>query len=327
MLENDPGSVFRERFPRHAFATDDLTNGLRLYEHLEALTKAIVQFNAKHSIGWLAFDVDRPTAALDWDRPRIPAPNLVMVNQDNGHAHYLYGLREPVHNYAEAKPKPQRYIAAVDCALGDLLEADPGYSKLLCKNPLHDRWTVLYPRLALYDLGELADYVDLTKYRDRRRRLPTTGLGRNCTLFEVLRKWAYTSRREPWLSESFFYEAVLAYAHRINQGFNPPLPHSEVRSTARSVARWTWRRMSAEGFKAVQVNRSRKAAIIRTDRALIRRAKIREAIAQCPGLRQADIAALCGVSQQLVSLVSRDLQPPISDNRKVYQPPISDKEG
>jgi hypothetical protein len=237
-----------------------------------------------------------------------------MVNPDNGHAHLLYGLEKPVHSYNEAKPKPQRYLAAIDCALCDKLRADPGYSKLLCKNPLHDRWIVLTPRTELYDLAELADYVDLSKYKDARRRLPMTGLGRNCTLFEVLRLWSYRVRRQPWLTEDYFREAVLGHALAINAGFNPPLPHSEVRATARSVARWTWRRMSAEGFQARQSRLSRLAAIDRTERALERRARILEAVEQCPELTQEDIAALCGVSRMTVyNHTRRNVKPPISD--------------
>lgn len=310
----NPGEVFRDRMPRHAFATDDLTHGLHLYEAAEAVRRALLQFNARHSFAWLAFDIDRPTAAIDWEDRHAPAPNLVMVNRDNGHAHLLYGLENPVHNYNEAKPKPQRYLAAIDCALCDKLEADPGYSKLLCKNPLHDRWIVLYPRSELYDLGELADWVDLSKYKDARRRLPMTGLGRNCTLFELLRLWSYRERRQPWLTEDYFREAVLVHALAINAGFNPPLPHSEVRSTARSVARWTWRRMSAEGFQAHQTRLSRLAAASRTEKALERRAGILEAVRQCPELTREDIAALCGVSRRTVFYALRGgVQAPISD--------------
>lgn len=310
----EPVEVFRNRLPRHAFATDDLTQGLRLFDTAEAIRRAILQFNAKHSIGWLAFDVDRNTAAYDWDDLHCPAPNIVVVNKMNGHAHLLYGLEKPVHNYTEAKPKPQRYIAAVDVALCEKLKADPGYSRLLCKNPLHEKWIVLTPRFALYDLAELGDWLDLSKYQDRRRRLPMTGLGRNCTLFEVLRLYAYKARRQPWLSDGIYYEAVLAKAHEINAGFNPPLPHSEVRSTAKSVARWTWRRMSAEGFRKLQAKRSQIAAIKRTDRALERRAKILEAVQQCPGLTQEDIAALCGVSRWTVMRAKPgNVATPISD--------------
>lgn len=300
MNQIDPNQVFRERMPRHAFATDDLTHGLHLYEAAEALRLAIVQFNAKHSIAWLAYDVDRPTAAIDWEDLHAPAPNIILVNRENGHAHLLYGLENPVHNYTEAKPKPQRYLAAVDVALCDKLQADEGYSKLLCKNPLHPQWIVLTPRLFLYDLAELADYVDLEKYKDRRRRLPTTGLGRNCTLFETLRLWAYRERRQPWLSEAMYFESVKAHALAINAGFRPPLPHSEVRATARSVARWTWRRMSAEGFKAIQAKRSRLACAAHTEKKLERRARILATIEQCPELALEDIAALCGVTRMTV---------------------------
>lgn len=297
---NDPVDVFRTRVPLHSFATDDITHGLHLYAAADALRKAMLQFNARHSIGWLAYDVDRTTAAYDYDDLHAPTPNLCIVNPDNGHGHLLYGLEAPVHNYLEAKPAPQRFLAAVDVALCEKLQADPGYSRLLCKNPTHPRWIVLTPRLNLYDLDELSEYVDLTKYRDRRRRLPTTGLGRNCTLFEVLRLWAYRERRQPWLSESMFKNSVLARAHELNAGFTPPLPHSEVRATAKSVARWTWRRMSSEGFRKVQADRSRLAAVHRTTRALDRYAKIREAVEQCPDLTQEDIAAMIGVSKRTV---------------------------
>lgn len=293
--------TFRDRMPRHSFATDDLTHGLRLYAAADALRCALLQFNAKHSISWLAFDIDRPMAALDWEDRHAPAPNLIMINRDNGHGHYLYGLQAPVHNYHDAKPKPQRYIAAIDVALSEKLGADPGYSKLICKNPMHDRWLTLTPRMELYDLAELADYVDLTKYRDARRRLPTTGLGRNCTLFEVLRLWAYKERRQPWLSETMFHESVKSHALAINAGFNPPLPYSEVRATARSVSRWTWRRMSIEGFQERQAKLSRLAVAAHTEKALERRARILDTVKQCPDLSQADIAALCGVDRKTVN--------------------------
>lgn len=292
--------TFRERMPLHGFATDDLRNGLRKYAATEAIRLALLQFNAKHSIGWLAFDIDHEQAALEWEDRHAPAPNLIIINRDNGHAHYLYGLTAPVHNYNEARPKPQRYLAAIDVALTDKLGADPGYSKLICKNPLHDRWLTITPRLRLYDLDELADYVDLSKRLDARKRLPAIGLGRNCSLFETLRRWAYRQRREPWLAESMFHDAVMCQGYVINAGFNTPLPHSEVRSTAKSVARWTWRKMSDEGFKARQAILSRKAVQAHMAKAHERRDAILAAIDQCPTLTQEDIAALCGVTRRTV---------------------------
>ena len=225
--------VYRERFPTHAFATDDLMHGLRMYPKDLALRKALVQHNFRHSLSWLVYDLDSETAVLDWDDRSAPAPNIIAVNRENGHGHLFYGLENPVHNYEGASEKALRYLAAIDVALTEKLGADPGYSKLISKNPLHSAWLTLYMRYELYDLDELADWVDLEKYKDRRRRLPDIGYGRNCTLFERLRRWAYRQRREPYLSEEMFLEAVRNHALAINAGFQPPLPHNEVRATAK----------------------------------------------------------------------------------------------
>ena len=50
------------------------------------------------------------------------------------------------------------------------LQADPGYSGLITKNPAHPLWRTLRgPRLA-YDLCELAEYLPgIEKYRPKRR--------------------------------------------------------------------------------------------------------------------------------------------------------------
>ena len=297
----DLEGLFRDRLPSHGYATDDLQYGVRFLPMQQAIRKAIIQYNWRHSLGWLAYDLDSPTARFDWDDNSCPPPNLLILNPDNGHGHLLYGLEAPVHNYAEAREKPLRYLAAIDVALTEELGADPGYSKLLCKNPLSERWIVIYPRLELYDLDELASWVDLDKYRDRRRRLPTVGLGRNCTLFERLRIWAYRARRQPFLSEELFYDRVLCHGLALNAEFDPPLPHSEVRSTAKSVARWTWRHMSPEGFRARQRELGKRSGAARARKALGLRQQIVETAEQCPTLVQADIAAMFGIDQATVS--------------------------
>lgn len=293
--------VYESRLPWHGFATDDLHTGIRMYAATEAIKKAIIQHNAKHSVGWLVYDMDSPTAGTDWIDRNGPAPNILAINPDNGHGHYLYGLSEPVHDYTGSSQKALRYLGAVDVALTNLLGADPGYSKLLSKNPLHDRWSTGIPRQRLYTLDELAQGLDLDDYSDRRRRLPTVGLGRNCTLFETLRIWAYRARRQPFLSEELFHDSVLNRALQINATFTPPLPHSEVRSTAKSVSRWTWRRMSLEGFRAHQTALSTRAAIKRSWEASQLRQRIVETFHQCPALTQEDIGAMFGVARETVN--------------------------
>jgi hypothetical protein len=301
LVDNSIYQLYIQRFPWHAFATDDLTRGLKMYPAERALQKAIVQHNAKHSVGWIVYDIDRPESAELLVDDKIPAPNLAIFNETNGHGHFVYGLEAPVHNYEGASAKALRYLGAVDVAMTHLLGADPGYSKLLSKNPFHDRWTTVVYRHALYDLDELADYLDLKRYQDRRRRLPDVGHGRNCTLFERLRRWAYRERRQPYLSEEMFLEAVRNHALVLNQDFSPPLPHSEVRATAKSVARWTWRNMSPDSFIERQRRLSRKGNAVKRRKAEELRAAIAETARDCPALTQEDIAAMFGVTQQTIS--------------------------
>lgn len=296
--------IFRDRLPSHGFGSDNLQYGLRFFALKDLVNKALLQFNWKHSQSWLAFDKDSETAYLDV-MENGPPPNIIAINPNNGHAHVYYGLRSPVHNYAHASKKALRYLAAVDLGLTFQLGADPGYAKLIGKNPLSNRWRVFFPRAELYDLEELAEWIPEEKFRllkDLRRKLPREGLGRNCTLFEDLRLWAYRERRKPqgYLSQEFFYHACLTRAMAINETFNPPLPHSELRSTAKSISAWVWRNMSDQGFREWASRRGRASGRARAEKA----AKLRERIVltkeQCPSLTNADIGALCGCSERTV---------------------------
>ena len=292
--------LFKQRLPWHGFATDNLEHGLRFLPVDDAALRAYLQFNPRHSIGWLCYDLDSDTAMLDWEDRRAPAPNIIALNRDNGHAHLFYAIERPVHDYLGASQKALRYVAKIDIALTELLGADPGYAKLISKNPLHGRWYVVSPRSVPYDLDELADWVDLTKYRDLRRRLPTVGLGRNCTLFETLRIWAYRARRQPFLSEEMFHAAVRHHGLVINGTFSPALPNSEIRATAKSIAKWTWRHMSAQGFSEYQRRMGRLGNIEKRKRAHARAYLIQQTAQQCPDLTRDEIAALCRVNVRTV---------------------------
>ena len=162
-----------------------------------------------------------------------------------------------------AKSDPLRYAAAVDCALRALLGADEGYAGLICKNPLHPFWRVTEWEPRLYELGDLDSWLDLAQYGDRRKRLPDYGLGRNCNLFEHLRIWAYRAIRQGWPEYGRWFEACLTKAEGYNiQQFGGTkagkLPFNEVKATAKSVAQYTHRRFSPEGFRAYQAASGRK---------------------------------------------------------------------
>ncbi|WP_216658162.1 replication initiation protein, partial [Halomonas hibernica] len=164
-------ALFRQRLPQKPYHTDVLGDGLRIRDVQRALSARYIQPNQPHRRYWLVYDVDRSGAVLDWYDRGAPPPTIVAQNPDNGHAHLIYGLDVPVRTAPDAKSAPLRYAAAVDCALRALLDADPGYAGLICKNPLHPHWRVTEWESRLYELGDLDSWLDLSPYSDRRKRL------------------------------------------------------------------------------------------------------------------------------------------------------------
>jgi hypothetical protein len=240
--------LFSSTLPKKPYYTDDLATGLHIAKAEIASKAKYIQHNGPTHMLWLAFDIDRPGAAIDWDDRGAPAPNLTVKNQANGHAHALYGLATAVRTAPRAKDAPLRYAAAVEYALCELLGADKGYAGLIVKNPLHKHWQVHEWHDQPYELGELADYLDLKNCR-KPKVVADYGLGRNCTLFDELRKWAYKAQRQGWPDYRQWLDACLTRAQGINIGFSNPLPLSEIRATATSVAKWTHKRMSQSDFE------------------------------------------------------------------------------
>ena len=249
--------LFRERLPRKPYHTDEFTTGLSIADVSRALGARYIQPNGPTHRHWLVFDVDHAAATLSWDDVGAPAPNITVTNRANGHAHLIYGLETPIRTAPDGKVAPLRYAAAIEAALREKLGADLGYSGLICKNPLHTHWRVQVWEPASYDLSWLADYLDLSPYNGR-KQLPAYGLGRNCTLFEKTRQWAYKAIRQGWPGYEAWLSAVIDRAIGYNVQFEPPLPANEVRHIAKSIAKWTHRNLTPAGFSAVQAARGAK---------------------------------------------------------------------
>lgn len=238
--------VFRERLPYRPYCTDDLAAGLRIRSAVVAAQKKYIQPNGPHAISWLIFDVDRPEAGASWIDADLLPPTLIVVTRENGHAHLLWGLVTPVCRTPAGRRAPLHYAAAIERAYTVVLDADPGYSHLVTHNPLHDTWETREVG-GLYTLAKLAGSLDLDA--PSRANLPTIGLGRNCALFDALRKWAYVAVRRHWRpgGDSAWQREVLAQAQTSNR-FVVPLPRQEVASTAGSVAKWVWRHCTPTGL-------------------------------------------------------------------------------
>lgn len=238
--------LFTSTLPKKPYYTDDLFSGLSIAKAEIAKKAKYIQHNGPTHLYWMAFDIDRPGASIDWSDRGAPAPNLTVKNQANGHAHALYALSTAVRTAPDGRVAPLRYAAAVENALCGLLDADRGYAGLIVKNPLHKHWQVHEWNDRAYELGELADYLDLSTKKPK--IIVDYGLGRNCTLFEELRKWAYRAQRQGWPDYRQWLDACLTRAQMINLQFTSPLPLSEIRATATSVAKWTSKRMNKGDF-------------------------------------------------------------------------------
>lgn len=233
------------RWPHKPYCSDNLEHGLVVRSLSGAIKKPYIQANPPHLRVWSIFDVDRAGAALSWEDSGLPPPSWASVNRENGHAHLVWGLQAPVLlEAADARRAPMRYLCAVEAAFREKLQADQGYSGLITKNPAHPLWRTLRGPRLVYDLGELAEYVELKKHLPKRAP-EQVGLGRNVTLFDQLRHYAYRNLRK-------FDNFVVWQSHlntkalERNGDFNAPLDGREVWHIAKSVAKWVWNNLDVD---------------------------------------------------------------------------------
>ncbi len=206
-------------------------------------------------------------------------PTAVVENRSNGHAHAVWGLSEPVTRTEYARRARLAYAAGVTEGLRRAVDGDKGYSGLMTKNPTHDAWdthwisTELRPLAALEHA--LEGHMPPESWRRTRRRNPV-GLGRNCTIFETARIWAYRDARR--IRQRYEYATpedstallriVTERVHDLNNEFSEPLPASETKAIATSIHRWIttrfygWtdaRTVKQATFSAIQSARGRRA--------------------------------------------------------------------
>jgi hypothetical protein len=206
------------------------------------------------------FDIDRSSAASAWEDADLPPPAWTSINRINGHAHSAWGLRAPVLTSGlGARDAPMRYLCAVESLMRERLQADQGFSGLITKNPAHPLWMTLRGPCMVYDLAELAEHLPgLEKHIPKRGRVDNVGLGRNVTLFDTLRQWAYKAIRKHWGGGLQGWNAWLSECNSRALTMNADLfggkllDGREVWHIARSVGRWTWQHTTEEGFSAWQ---------------------------------------------------------------------------
>lgn len=216
-----------------------------------AIQKPFIQHNAPCRISNLVFDVDTPDAYFSWFDANLPTPSWISKNRQNNHAHIGYMLATPVCTTHRARQNIIEYLAKIQQAYTLALGADRGYSGLITKNPFHGEWENHIFDVQPFDLGYLADFVELTELKTDLSEV--SGLGRNCMMFDTVRYWAYEAIRASvsWSSDSWYAE-VLKVAINANGAFIEPLPYSEVKATAKSIARWVWRNHAEAHAKFIE---------------------------------------------------------------------------
>lgn len=253
-----------ERWPKKPYCSNDPRHGVHIRTLANATRHGHIQPNHPSILWRLPFDLDRPGAAQDWDWRAAPPPSWTTTNPATGHAHACYEIEIPVVRDMANSPA-MRLAAAVEHGLGHLLAADPSYAGALIQTPGHEAWLTEVWRPAHYDLTELAEWIPQAvndrRWTDRRCKPPEDfALGRNVSLFEQLRRWSYKAVRDYWRpgGEAAWRDAVERKAGSINTAFPSPLDPGEVHHTAKSVARWTWKNMTPEGFRAAQSARGKR---------------------------------------------------------------------
>jgi hypothetical protein len=239
---------FIEALPDKVRSAEYKDEGTIFRRKEKALAYRYVELNQLYK-KFIALDIDIPGKAFLWDERGLPPPTFVIINPENSHCHYLYELKTPVYYTEQARRAPQKFYEATDIALTHLLGADLGFTGHLVKNPIHPSWHTICHNNKL-DLEDFQDYgVDLKAYK-RKLALRDSGIGRNTTLFDTLRHWAYVEVKK-YPSLATFQASVDTKALTINGHFidhlNGVLPAKEVLSTAKSVGKWTWKHRNSIG--------------------------------------------------------------------------------
>ena len=241
------------------YCADDLLYGLQIRPKKTAINMQYIQGNQPCMLHYFFFDIDRAEAVMAWYDANLPMPYWTAQTQKNGHAHICYKLEIPLCTSELASQKAISYAAKIQAGLANKLGADVGYSHLITKNPFHPDWRTTFWTERAYTLDYLADFVELPKKLSKKQEV--SGLGRNCTLFDTVRKWAYTAVRDYLHHHSSltWEKAVLTHLEALNGEFQEPLPYSEIKATAKSIANYCWRKFSHAGFSEWQSNNAQRA--------------------------------------------------------------------
>ena len=246
-----------------------------------------------HSIGATALDLD----SGDWRR--LPRSWVNYPTRRKGGRH-LY--------YADDQARGNSSWAAEDCA-GEVRGAK-GYLclwddavKRLADALNGPRQLALFPfPTDLIRAGKLLHFPQkLSFVLGQSLELETVQRGaRHNSLFDVSRLWAYQEiekHRDGPLAD--WIAQVHAYTHENNRRFPSPLRQSSTRSTAYSVATWTWSKFynhsqAMQSQRGIKSGAARRAQTHERDKAIAASSESNDALAALHGLSSRSIRRIRG---------------------------------
>ncbi len=299
-----------ERIPAYPLSADYPILGLGRRKKEDSLSRDIIQLNASNEVGCLVLDVDSNIDEFDWERG-VPLPNFLSVNPTSHHAHVAYVLGQSI-PLPCATPRQLKMLELTTEGLTQLWDADRGYNHLVCKNPLSPRWITRVFRERPYTLYELAEFTqhqqDTNEVDAEALREDFALLGRNCKLFEELRLWSYAQIRDYYRNPVAFHSAVLQKALDLNDG---GLGYNEVKSTAKSIANWTYEHMTERRSKEKRMAWSKRATARSISKRKAKREAKLEAFAKVfdpSTMYPVDVAEMLGISERTAERYARTLR-------------------
>jgi hypothetical protein len=237
-----------------------------LQSELKRKDHRYIQHNQPNSLSFMVFDIDTPRAILAHEKVDILAPSFYTVDKEKTTAHAVYMLDTPVHRNQHSKQSPQRLFATLENIYGVKLGADRGYSGLVMKTPWYENHSVYMPDecISTVSLTEMCEYVDFAKYNaeikesKNRSKVITEAYSesRNVMVFDMARKKAYKDIREHWGGryeewEGSVYKIVQDAWSKVSviNAKDAPYLISEMKATARSIAKWTWKNTTPAKFQ------------------------------------------------------------------------------
>ena len=137
------------------------------------------------------------------------------------------------------------------------------YNGLLTKNPFQSsEYSVFSFEDEPYDLDYLNEFVDKDLVKEQREAKKRENVedgfasGRNCTLFDNLRHWAYSNWHR--FQQVELHAQILDQAMLFNT-FECPLGMNEVRTIADSVYRFTTQQFSIERLNELKSERAKQS--------------------------------------------------------------------